>query len=210
MRTQPDLALLLCATLLPLAACDRAATTPSDAEISAAEANALAIGFDGLGLVVLGGLDLFGGIDFNVSSSSASESRPIDVQFTRTHACPEGGSVAVAGHVRGTVDRAARSTSIRIDATKTQQDCAWETRRGVTVAVSGNPNIAVAASYKLENGRPSGLQTVTQKGAFTWTRGTGESGSCAVDLNSTLDPENGTYTLSGTLCDRKVDLVRRS
>jgi hypothetical protein len=56
--------------------------------------------------------------------------------------------------------------------------------------------------------RRLGLQTTTQRGAFTYSASTGRSGSCTVDITSTFDPEAKTYTRTGTLCGRTVDVTR--
>ena len=203
MRRSLVLPPLLC-TLIALGACDQAATGPEASEITVAEASALAVGFDDIGMSILDGLS--GGALFSTSSSSSAEPRAIDVQFNRTYACPKGGSVTIAGETKGTVDREARSLNTMTTATKTQTNCAWEARSGTTITVSGSA--VLTASRKIENGKPSGIQTTTQKGSFTWTRSTGETGTCTVDLTSSFNPDTRTHTVSGTLCNRQISNSR--
>ena len=203
MRRSLLLPTLFC-TLIALGACDQAATGPEGLELTAAEASALAVGFDNVGLTIMDGFS--SGALFSISSSSSAEPRVIDMQFNRTHACPKGGSVTITGETKGTVDREARSLNTMTTATKTQTNCAWEARSGTTITVSGSA--ALTASRKIENGRPSGIQTTTQTGSFSWTRSTGESGTCTVDLTSTFNPDTRTHTLSGTLCNRQISNSR--
>ena len=192
---------LFCGALTALAACDEPATGPDGAELTAAEATALAVGFDNLGLSILDGFT--GGAMF---STSAAEPQNVDVQFNRTHACPKGGSFTIAGQTKGTADRETYSLNTTTTATKTQKDCTWEAREGTTLTVSGS--LALNATRKIENGKPVGVQATTQKGSFTWTRSTGETGTCTVDLTSTFNPDTRTHAVSGTLCNRQISKSR--
>lgn len=205
MRTSRSIPTLLLGASLALAACDDGATGPTESRMSAEEATLLAAEFDLLGEAVIGGFTM----SFSSEAGGAlADEVPINVEFTRTAACPKGGSVSVAGKTTGSRDRDSRTVVLETNSTKTQNDCAFAGRGGATITVDGNPNIAIKANSKTVNGKPAGLQTLTQKGAFTWTRSTGGEGSCTVDLAAEWNPETRTHTLKGTFCNRQVNTTR--
>jgi hypothetical protein len=105
-----------------------------------------------------------------------------------------------------TWDRSTSSGSISFDATRTEEACAFN-RHGGTITVTGNPNTQLTASQSVTDGTP-GVRTATKKGAFTWTRSSGGSGSCSVDVTHTWDPATKMLHIAGTLCNQTVDITR--
>jgi hypothetical protein len=195
--------------ILALAACDQS-TGPSTG-ISQTDANQLAADLDAVS--TLGTSDFGLGPSFSIgvdgSGSSASVSAvPIAINntFTVTKQCPKGGQVAIAGTTVGTADRATHSLTLEINATRTDTNCAFETRNG-TLTLNGNPNIAYKGNLNIVNGAPSGLQTQTHKGSFTWAS-VGGSGTCDVDLTSSFDPATHTVTVTGSFCGHAVNVTR--
>lgn len=195
MRTQPLFtAAALFGALIVTAACDRRATDPGAAELSSSELSALAPQFDALAFAM----------------ASFVVPQTINREFAHTRACPKGGTTTLAGRVTGEADRETRTRTHEMKATKTDQNCSFEAgRSGVTVTVNGDPNVMLQHNAKIVNGAPSGLQTSSQKGSFTWKRSDGASGSCTVDVQSVFNPDTKTHTVSGTLCDRQVNSVHR-
>jgi hypothetical protein len=184
----------LLGALVATTACERGATEPAATELSTGEVSVLAPQFDALA---------FAAASFVVPQT-------IDREFTHTRACPKGGTTTMAGRVTGQADRETRTRSSEMKAIKTDQDCAFEAgRSGVVVTVNGSPNIELQHSMKIVNGAPSGPQTSSQKGGFTWKRSDGASGSCTVDLKSVFDPDTNTHTVSGLMCDRQINQVRK-
>ncbi len=193
MRTPSFFTAALAGALITTAACDRGTTGPGAAELSTAELSTLAPQFDALAFAM----------------ASFVVPQTVDREFSHTRACPKGGSTTLAGRVTGEADRETRTRTSEMKATKTDQNCSFEVdRRGATVTVNGNPNIVLQHNMKIVNGAPSGLQTSSQKGAFTWQRSDGASGSCTVDVRSVFDPDAKTHTVSGTMCDRQINVVR--
>ena len=195
--------------ILALAACDQSTGPPTG--ISQADANQLAADMDAVS--TLGTSDFGLGPSFSIgvdaSGSSASVSAvPIAINntFTVTKQCPKGGQVAIAGTTVGTGDQATRSLTLEVNATRTDTNCAFETRNG-TLTLNGNPNIAYKGNLNIVNGAPSGLQTQTHKGSFTWAR-VGGSGTCDVDLTSSFDPATHTVTVTGSFCGHAVNVTR--
>jgi hypothetical protein len=197
------------ALLLAVAACDQ--STGLSTDISQADANQLAADMDAV--ATLGESDFGLGPSFSVSvdgsgSSAAVSAAPITISnsFTVTRQCPKGGQVAIAGTTTGTGDRATHSLTLVTNATRTDTNCAFQTRDGI-LTLNGNPNIAYNGNLNIVNGVLSGLQTQTHKGSFTWAR-TGGSGSCDVDLTSSFDPATHTVTVTGTFCGRTINVTR--
>jgi hypothetical protein len=197
--------LLLAALLLGAAGCDRSTTLPvGETPITRAEMELLAPAFD----------EFSAGIaDAQVAGSwlgddaLAADGR-MESSFDGVRRCPAGGEVRYTGTVRRDFDARSRSMTLRMRATKTAADCAFARREGGTLTIDGNPNIAVEVSRHLVERRPSGPQTATHRGSFRWMRGTGESGSCTVDLVSTFDPASRTHTVQGSFCGHTVDRRR--
>jgi hypothetical protein len=201
---------LVCSVGLVLAIAACSDSTGVSAGISQADANQLAADMDATS--TLGTTDMGLGASFSVivdgSGSAASVSAPIPINntFTITKQCPKGGQLVIAGQTTGTGDRTTHSLSLETVATRTDTDCAFDTRRGV-LTINGNPNIAFDGKINIVNGAFSGLQTATHKGSFKWAR-TGASGTCDVDLTSSFDPATHTVTVTGSFCGRTVNVTR--
>jgi hypothetical protein len=200
---------IACSTglILALAACSDSTGVNG---ITAADASQLAADLDATS--TLGIIDVGLGPSFSVSvdgsGGAASVSAPttFDNQFTVTRQCPKGGQAVLAGHVTGTGDRTTHSLSVESIATRTDSQCAFETRNGV-LTLSGNPNIVFDGKLNIVNGALSGPQTATHKGSFTWARD-GGSGACDVDLTSVYDPATHTATVTGKFCGIDVNVTR--
>jgi len=198
------------ALVLAVAACDQ--STGLSGGISQADANQLAADMDAVS--TLGTSDFGLGASFSVSvapgsgSAATATSAPIAInnQFTVTKQCPQGGQVVIAGSVVGSGDRTTHDLSLETNATRTDTNCAFQTRDGV-LTLNGNPNIAYKANLNIVNGLLSGVQTQTHKGSFTWAR-VGGSGTCDVDLTSSFDPATHTATVTGTFCGHTVNVTR--
>ncbi len=197
------------ALVLAVAACSD--STGVSGTISQADANQLAADMDAV--TTLGATDFGQSASFSVSVDGSGASAtvvsapfPINTQFTVTKQCPRGGQVVVAGGITGTGDRTTHNLSLQAVATRTDTDCAFDTRDGV-LTLNGNPNVAYVGNLNIVNALLSGLQTQTHKGSFKWAR-TGGSGTCDVDLASSFDPATHTVTVTGTFCGHIVNVTR--
>jgi hypothetical protein len=195
------------ALLVALAACDNA-TAPSNI-LSQSEANQLASDMDAV--ATLGAGDVGMGPSFALRADAGTANitaAPVAInnQFTVTKQCPRGGQVVIAGTVTGTADALTHSLALEAAATRTDTNCAFETKNG-TLTLNGNPNIAYDGKLNIVNAALSGLQTQTHKGSFTWAR-TGGSGTCDVDITSSFDPATHTVTVTGTFCGIAVNVTR--
>jgi hypothetical protein len=200
------------ALLLAVVACSSDSTGVSANIITQADANQLAGDMDAVSTLGTTDFGLGASFNLNVDGSGASAAQataapfPISTQFTVTKQCPKGGQVALAGSITGTGDRVAHNLSVEAVATRTDTNCAFDTRDGV-LTLNGNPNIAYDGKLNIVAGVLSGLQTQTHKGSFTWAR-TGGSGTCDVDLTSSYDPATHTVTVTGTFCGHTVNVTR--
>jgi len=202
---------LVCSAALLLAAAACSDSTGVNGGISQADANQLAADIDanstiGSGDVGLGAVFSIGVDQSGASASVTTTPFPINNQFTVTKQCPRGGQVVIAGSVTGTGDRTTHNLTLDANATRTDTNCAFDTRNGV-LTLNGNPNLAYTGHLNIVNGALSGLQTQTHKGSFTWSR-TGGSGTCDVDISSSYDPSTHTVTVTGSFCGRVVNITK--
>ena len=192
------------AAVLLLAACGDPAGP--DADLTRADAEALATELHGVAAGVMEGSLVFpsfstaggGGVLATVTRNES---------FTRTVQCPGGGNVEVQGRVTSTVDHATRTATRVTEATRVENACVVSVRDGATMTLNGAPSTAMRAEHGVANGVP-GKHTMTQKGAFTWKRSTGQSGTCSIDVVSVHDPATRTSTVNGTVCGRTVSVTR--
>ena len=196
------------ALLLAVAACNDSTGVSG---MTQADANQLAADMDAVTTFDANDFGQAASFSMSVDPSGASAAAtsapfPINTQFTVTKACPRGGQVALSGGVTGTGDRATHNLTLDAAATRTDTDCAFDTRNGV-LTLNGNPNIAYTGHLNIVNAVLSGPQTQTHKGSFKWAR-TGGSGTCDVDLTSSFDPSTHTVTVTGTFCGIAVNVTR--
>lgn len=191
--------------LFVMAACDGSPTVAADDTISAAEAQDLASVWDEVGASAIDGA---AGPLFSIMAGEESAALTTTTAFSRQHDCPRGGTSTLAGQRVVTADAATRTGSLGLTATRTDAACAFNARRGQgTLTLTGAPNVQVTAQQAWTAGVP-GQHVATTRGAFTWARSTGQSGSCTVDLTSTRTPATHTYTVAGTFCGRTVSVTR--
>ena len=200
---------LLCSAVLILAvaACD--SSTGVSSTLSQADVNDLALQMDAVSTLTPSDFGL--GSSFSIVASgsvAAAASAPIAInnQFTVTKACPKGGQVALAGTITGTGDATTHNLSLEVSATRTDTDCAFQTRNG-TLTLNGNPNLTYDGKLSIVNSALSGLQTQTHEGSFSWAR-VGGSGVCDVDITSSYDPATHTATVAGTFCGIAVNATQ--
>lgn len=194
------------AAVVALAGCDGSATTPADdSGLSRTDVQFLAgESGDQDGFM----LDGFGSPGFSIFPQDGPQATTTTVttSFTRTRTCPAGGTVKLEGTVTHSGDPATHTGSFQFNATRTEAACAF-TRNGNTITITGNPSTTLTASASMTNGVP-GLRTATKKGSFNWTKSTGKSGTCSVDLTATWDPATKTLHVAGTFCNQTVDVTR--
>jgi hypothetical protein len=198
--------------LLATAACDQS-TGPSNA-LSQGAAMDLAAALDANSTLGTADVGLGPSFSVNVGESGASASAAVpttfDNSFTVTKQCPKGGQVGLAGTIAGTGDPATHSLTLDVDATRTDANCAFQTRDGVLTIngnIDGTPNLTYEGHLNIVNGVLVGPQTQTHKGSFTWSR-TGGYGSCDVDLTSSFDPATHTATVTGSFCGHIVNVTQ--
>lgn len=210
MRTR-TLSLALAAAAFGLVACNDG--TAPDAGITQADVNQLANDVDALSVSTLGdvGASAFAP-SFSVQGSDGSDlslrfaTTPVNRTINNTHPCPAGGTVTIAGSAVGTSDPVAHNLSVVTTVTKTDAACAFNSRGGL-LTLNGNPNVQIGGTVNIVAGKPVGPQSLSHKGSVTWTRGT-KSGTCNIDVISIFDPAAATFSVSGTMCGRTVNVSR--
>lgn len=203
---KPLLSAVMLATLT-LGACDGGSPTGGgDPAMDRAEAQNAAAAWDEVGAMMM---DAFVGPSFSAAPAEGEPSfATVTTEFTRTRECPVSGTATLQGTRTVNHDPANKSGSMQMTATRTDAACTMNARRGGgTISITTTPNVQVTASQTWSGGQP-GTRTSTHKGSFDWTRSTGQSGSCTVDLTATFTPATRTYTLNGTFCNHTVSVTR--
>lgn len=185
--------------VLPLAVCGDSATEPEEQMTEEQFEAFIEV------LVVLSELDV-GGVGTSVEAALAAAPAPVPETFPvdASVACPEGGSVHVAGTV--TVDD--ETGFLGVSATETHQGCrATAPSSGMLFELNGAPNLAVDAEIHVSETQVT--FQASQNGAIQWQTG-GSSGTCTIDLDIDIlftgdleaEPE---ITVEGTVCGQTVD-----
>jgi hypothetical protein len=130
----------------------------------------------------------------------------LNLPFDQTGACPRGGTVHAVGRVLASYDPVVKSGSLDVSATTTPAACAYDGDAGAVITLTGNPSTQLHATATASNGVP-GTVTVSQTGAFTWTRSTGGDGSCTLDLQSVYNPATLTTVTTGNFCGATVNVT---
>ncbi len=204
---------LVCSAAIVVAATACSDSTGVNAGINQADANQLAADMDNV--ATLSPTDFGPGVSFSIgvdqigSAGAAATTLapfPINTTFTVTKQCPRGGQVVIDGSIVGTGDRTTHSLTVDANATRTDTNCAFDTKDGV-LTINGNPNLQFTSHVNIVNGVPTGPQTQTHKGSFTWSR-TGGSGTCDVDITSTYDPSTHTLTITGSFCGHQINVTK--
>jgi hypothetical protein len=198
-RTRILAALLIALTA---SACERSPTDTNT--LSASVARELAQSYSVLStiLVLTAGTPPPWGAAADGSVPGVSQTATFDVSF----ACPRAGISRLEGTHTLTLDPQTQSGSHTLTATHTDDGCSFDLPQGAgTFTLTGAPHVAVT-SQQVWTGGQRGVQTLTQKGAFTWTH-SGASGTCTVDLVSTYNPANHLYTVKGRFCGHGIDVT---
>ena len=187
---------------LALTGCEEA-TAPEDEPLSELQAEAVA--------TLLSDVDATGGDFYGLESDARSGS----YEFSRTASCPAGGSHGVSGSGTRSLDEASKVLSSTWTTIQTHDDCAVTRTRGdqsVTVVVDGSVTATGSASWQLppERGQPRQILSFSNHRAGSTTATAGDrSRTCEVDVTESYDPATDTFTITGTICGREVNVTRR-
>jgi hypothetical protein len=194
------------AAVLALAACDKGVTGPSGSSSSLSPSDVRALAGE-TGDQDGAMLDAAGGPSFNMTPAGPQfATTTVTTTFTRMRTCPQGGDVKLEGTSTVTGDRATQTGSATFDATRTDNACAFN-HDGVTITVTGNPNVKLTASQSVTAGVP-GVRTASKVGSFNWSTSNGRSGTCAVNVTHTWTPATHTLHIQGSFCNQTIDVTR--
>ena len=192
----------LLAAAAAVAACDGRGTTGPGAPLTQAEAASLSRSMFSLG-ARLAGSGVPAGARGN-ETQSANGNTTFSFNFDTSQPCTTSGSVRAAGAISGAIDAAAGTASVQLDVAVKHQGCVVQTDGGGAFKLNGDPGIDLVLSAA------TGAQHVTafhatEKGAFTWERGSGNSGRCTVDLAADLVAGTQNVHLTGSFCGFTID-----
>lgn len=122
--------------------------------------------------------------------------------FSRSHECPSGGDVVMAGTRSRTRDTESRAGTLDVSATRTFVDCARPLADSITVTLNGN--VTLTAHREWQSGAWHGTQEITLAGSVDWATDDDRSGICQIDVQAGFDPDAQTRTVTGTVCGEDV------
>ena len=184
------------------AACDGRGTTGPSTPLTQADAAALSRAVFTVGAGFAGG-NVPAGARGN-RTSLANGSSTFSFSFNEARPCAPSGSVGLAGAVSGAVDVAGQAAEVTVNVAVKHEGCTVQTDNGGAFKLSGDPKIDVALTASANAAGVTAFHA-TETGAFTWERGSGSSGRCAVDVTADLVPGTQNVRLSGTFCGFAVD-----
>jgi len=113
--------------------------------------------------------------------------------------CPDGGTIAVAGEITGTLNSSGDGSVGTGSAplTITPANCAVASN----LTINGNPDIAFATTITITNDAPVYPVALTETGGLTY--GPNPSGSCTVNATYTVSSPTS-CTVSGTMCGQTL------
>ena len=191
---------LLAAASLAAAACDGRGTTGPGAPLTQADAASLSRALFAVGA---------GFADGNVPAGArgnrtvlANGTTTFSFSFNSSQPCAPSGDIGLAGAVSGAVT--GEAGQVQVNVAVKHRGCAVRADNGGTFKLNGDPAIDVALTASADAAGVTAFHA-TETGAFTWERGSGSSGRCAVDVTADLVPGTQSVRLSGTFCGFAVD-----
>jgi hypothetical protein len=193
---------LLASLATAAAACDGRGTTGPSEALSQADAASLSRALFTLGSDLAGG-----GVPSGARGNRrvlANGTTTFSFSFDTSRPCSPSGSVGLAGAIAGGADAAGQSAQVQLNVAVQHHACTVQADNGATFRLTGDPKIDVALTAAANAGGVTEFH-VTEVGAFTWERGSGSSGRCAVDLAADLVPGTQNVRLVGSFCGFSID-----
>lgn len=191
---------LLASAALSAAACDGRGATGPGAPLTQADAASLSRAVFAVGAELANG-----GVPSGARGNRtvlANGTTTFSFSFDTSQPCAPGGSVGLAGAMAGGAD--GQAAQVQVNVAVAHKGCVVRADNGATFRLTGDPKIDVALSAAASASGVTAFHA-TEVGAFTWERGSGSSGRCAVDVTADLVPGTQNVRLSGTFCGFAVD-----
>jgi len=185
--------------VLLLAGCENVSTAPS-ASVGNAEIEAVALFLsdaDGSGGLLMG-----------------AEGLPGIGEFSHTRPCPGGGTRSVEGTRSRSVDSGTGIANTEWSTTQSHDACRvlrHRVRGGVAAVIDGSVTALGAAAFLPPESPGAGrelLAWANYRSGMTTTTVGDQQRSCEISVVETFDPGSGTFSMTGTICGREVDIVR--
>jgi hypothetical protein len=193
------LALFTIGAVSALTGCD-GGTGPAGPDLTVEDADAIAGFVSDVDFLTLGIMTL--------TTSAGTRS------LSRTAPCPTGGSVSVSGSSESSTNDQTKVVSTKWSTTQTHAACAISRTRGdqtMTSVVNGSVTTSGSSSLKLPESRgalPTLLTWASATVGSTTTKVGDKTNTCVVDVKQTYDPVAKTFTISGVMCGRQVNVTR--
>ena len=135
-----------------------------------------------------------------------ADPRTFTASHESNHPCPQGGRIGVEFEATFFMDVDERTYTYDVAGALTHESCAYK-HEGITLTITGDPNLTYEAHAAVENGEPQGQFSSEATGAFNWTASDGRSGRCVVDLSDVLDLAARNRTVEGEICGHTIRSV---
>jgi len=135
-------------------------------------------------------------------------------EFSQSRPCPGGGTRSVEGTRSRSLDAGTGIVNTEWTTTQTHDACGVIRRRGgggVAAVIDGSVTAQGAAAFRLPETPGAGRELLAwanyRSGTMTTTVGD-QQRSCEVSVVETFDATAETFSVTGTICGRDVDVVR--
>lgn len=188
-----------------LAACDEDTTGPN-AQLSAAEAAALAVAIDNSSSNAFDPQPSADGPQLSLAPSGD----PARAASTRTDEfdldlpCPRGGTSNLSGESVLVFDGDEGFITLDVSAAKGHDGCAFRTNEGVDITVDGT--VSFVAERELREGLIRSLNS--HSGSLDFVTSDGKEGTCAIDITTefSLVPNEISRSILGSVCGHEVNV----
>ena len=129
---------------------------------------------------------------------------PLTVNQDVTIPCPSSGKIAAKLELSLDLDVDARSLALDAAGRLAHDHCGFP-HDGLTLTVTGDPDIQFATHAALSGGQLTASSNSSARGAFNWTASDGRTGRCTLDIKSVTNFLARSRTIEGHVCDFEID-----
>jgi hypothetical protein len=189
--------IILFGLLVAVAACGDDPTGSTGDKLTRSEAMAIAQSVDASGAAA--SIPTANVIGDQVNSPPGTVTTHQELSFP----CPVSGRISSVLDLSITFDLDQRNFGVDTKGSLKHDHCAF-VHEGVTLNVTGAPDLNFTSHAEVKSGLPSAL-TSSAKGAFDWTASDGRTGHCVIDIKTTTDFSTKKRTTQGEVCGFTVN-----
>lgn len=190
---------ILVGLILVAAACGDDPMASTGDKLTRSEAMAIAANVDASGTGASISNAHANGTGDQVDSPPSTVTTHLDLSLP----CPVSGRVASVLDLSVTFDVDQRNFALDANGSLKHDHCAF-VHEGVTLNVTGAPDVDFTAHAEVKSGLPSATSS-SAKGGFDWTASDGRSGHCGIDIKTTTNFATKKRTSQGEVCGFSIN-----